>query len=133
MRTGGNSALQPETADSFTAGLVYSPAWAENKAWANRLDFEVTYYNHKLEDAIQAIDAQTQLNRCVATLDPLFCTGITRAGIGNINAFDNTLLNLGTIDTAGYDFGIDWIGPNLPLGRLGANWQTTYVLSLIHI
>jgi iron complex outermembrane receptor protein len=127
VRTGGNSALQPETADSLTAGLVYSPGWAENRAWANRLDFEITYYKHQLEDAIQAIDAQTQLNRCVATVDPLFCAGITRAGIGNINAFDNTLLNLGTIDTEGYDFGIDWIGPNLPLGRLGADWQTTYV------
>jgi iron complex outermembrane receptor protein len=127
VRTGGNANLDPETADSTTAGVVYSPAWAERQSWAERMDFELTYYRHKIEDSIQPIDAQTQLDRCVATLDPAFCSGITRAGIGNINSFDNTLRNLGTVDTKGYDFGVDWVGPSMPVGRFGANWQSTYV------
>jgi len=127
IRTGGNVNLEPETADSTTAGLVYSPAWAERTSWAERMDFDLTYYQHELDDAIQPIDAQTQLNRCVATLDPAFCSGIVRSGIGNISQFDNTLRNLGTIDTTGYDFGVDWIGPATDVGRFGANWQSTYV------
>ncbi|HUR42404.1 MAG TPA: TonB-dependent receptor [Verrucomicrobiae bacterium] len=129
VRTGGNRELEPETADSFTAGLVYSPSWAENQAWANRLDFELTFYKHEIEDAIQAPDAQTQLNRCVESGDPAssFCTGITRGSSGDINAFNNTLRNLGTIDTQGYDVGVDWAGPALGTGRVGADWQLTYV------
>ena len=127
IRTGGNANLDPETADSTTAGVVYSPAWAERQTWAERMDFDLTYYRHKIEESIQPIDAQTQLDRCVATRDPAFCNGITRSGIGNISGFDNTLRNLGTVDTEGYDFGVDWIGPAMPVGRFGANWQSTYV------
>src|SRR5690606_22562249 len=42
--TGGNPELKPETSTSFTAGLVYSPAWAEDSSWSQKLDFEITYY-----------------------------------------------------------------------------------------
>jgi iron complex outermembrane receptor protein len=129
VRTGGNAQLQPETAKSLTAGLVYSPAWAVNQPWSNRTDFEWTFYHHHINDAIQAIDAQTQLDRCVATLDPAFCNGITRGTSGDINGFDNTLKNLGTIKTEGYDFTVDWVGPTFPFGRFGANWSTTYVFN----
>ena len=31
----------------------------------DRLDLEVTYYKHEIDGAIQAIDAQTQLDLCV--------------------------------------------------------------------
>ena len=80
------------------------------------MDFELTYYRHKINEAIQAPDAQTQLDRCVATLDPLFCTGITRAGNGSINGFNNTLRNLGRIDTKGYDLGVNWTGNETAIG-----------------
>ena len=124
--TGGNPDLKPETSTTLTIGGIYSPSFAENVDWAQRLDFEVTYYRINVDDAIQARDAQTQLNRCVATLDPSFCDGITRAGNGSINGFNNTLRNLGKIETDGYDFGVVWAGPEWSWGRLGANWQLTY-------
>lgn len=127
VRTGGNRSLRPETAQSTTLGAVYSPAWAEKRAWSDRLDVELTYYKHKVNNSIQAPDAQTQLNRCVATLDPVQCAGITRARTGDINGFNNQLRNLGTVNTEGLDFGLTWLGPNTNFGRLGANWQTTYV------
>jgi iron complex outermembrane receptor protein len=127
IRTGGNADLEPETADSTTAGVIYSPAWAERTSWAERMDFDLTYYKHEIDDSIQPIDAQTQLDRCAATLDPEFCGGITRGVTGDINAFDNTLRNLGTVETSGYDIGVDWIGPSTGIGRFGANWQSTYV------
>jgi iron complex outermembrane receptor protein len=125
--TGGNPNLQPETSESVTVGAVYSPSWAENTDWSQKLDFELTYYRVKLEDAIQASDAQTLLERCVATLDPVFCDGIGRSSGGNINQFDNTLFNLGRIDTRGYDFGINWLGNETGVGTFGASLQTTYV------
>jgi iron complex outermembrane receptor protein len=127
VATGGNPDLQPETADSTTAGVLYSPAWADKQAWADHMDLELTYYQHEIDESIQPIDAQTQLTRCAATLDPEFCTGITRGVTGDINGFDNTLRNLGTVETAGYDIGVAWIGPPMDLGQFGADWQSTYV------
>jgi iron complex outermembrane receptor protein len=124
--TGGNQDLQPETSTSLTLGAIYSPSWAENTGWSQKLDFELTFYKLHVDDAILAPDAQTQLNRCVATLDPLFCNGITRAANGSIDGFNNTLRNLGRIDTKGYDLGINWTGNEYSFGRFGANWQITY-------
>ncbi len=128
VQTGGNSTLRPETAKSTTVGVIYSPSWAERQAWSSHLDFELTYYKHRIDSAIKAPDAQTQLNRCVASGDPTssFCTGITRSRTGDINGFNNILQNFGRIDTQGLDFGITWDSPKYAIGRFGANWQTTY-------
>jgi iron complex outermembrane recepter protein len=128
VRTGGNDALQPETSDSVTAGLVYSPDWAVGLRFSERLDIELTYYAHRIRGAVQAVNAQTQLDRCVATLDEAFCNGISRGPTGDINGFDNTLQNLGRINTDGLDLGFDWRGPMLLGGRLGARWQSTYLI-----
>jgi iron complex outermembrane receptor protein len=124
--TGGNQHLDPESSKSTTMGAIYSPGWADNTEWSQKLDFELTYYRIKVENAIQAPSAQTQLNRCVQTLDPLFCAGITRAGNGAINGFNNTLRNLGRIDTSGIDFGLNWLSPETRIGHFGTNWQVTY-------
>lgn len=124
--TGGNPDLKPETSKTLTLGAVYSPTWAENSGWSQRTDFELTYYRINVDNAITARDAQTQLDRCVATLDPLFCDGITRSPTGAISGFNNTLRNLGKIRTSGYDFGINWSSPEFGFGHVGANWQLTY-------
>lgn len=124
--TGGSRNLKPEESKSTTLGAIYSPGWADNTAWSQRLDFEFTYYKIKVENSIQAPNAQTQLNRCVATNDPLFCNGITRAANGAINGFNNTLRNLGRIDTSGFDLGLNWLSPETSVGHFGANWQITY-------
>lgn len=131
VRTGGNPDLRPETAISVTWGLNYAPSWAEKTVFADRLVFDLTFYRHEIDNAIQAPDAQTQLNRCVASGDPnsAFCSGITRGSSGDINAFNNSLRNLGSIDTQGYDFGITWDSPKTRFGGFGANIQTTYVES----
>jgi iron complex outermembrane receptor protein len=129
VRTGGNQQLNPETSRSLTLGAVYSPGWAENAGWSDKLDFTLGYYRINIDNAIQAPDAQTELNRCVASADATSaaCQGIHRNATGNIDAFDNTLQNLGTIHTDGYDFGVNWRGPETGIGRFTANWQSTYV------
>ena len=124
--TGGSPDLKPEESKSATLGGVYSPSWAENTGWSQKVDFEATYYRIKIENAIQAPSAQTQLNRCVETLDPLYCNGITRAANGSINGFNNTLRNLGRIDTSGIDLGLNWLSPETAFGHFGVNWQVTY-------
>lgn len=127
VTTGGNPDLDPETARSFTAGMVYSPHFAADSRFAERLDLEVTFYRHSIEGAVQAIDAQTQLDLCVATLDPLYCEGITRSSVGSINGFNNRLTNLGSIKTDGWDANVAWTLPESAAGRFRLNWQNTFV------
>jgi iron complex outermembrane recepter protein len=125
--TGGNRNLQPEKSRNTTLGAVYSPTFAENASWSQKTDLEVTYYNIRVKDAIQAKDAQTLLDRCADTLDPAFCSVQARNGAGFVAFLDDTLENLGRVETSGWDFTLNWIGPDTGWGRPGANWQNTYV------
>jgi iron complex outermembrane recepter protein len=127
VATGGNAQLEPETADSFTMGMVWTPTFLENTALAERVDLEVTFYRHTIEGAIQAIDAQTQLNLCVATLDPIYCGGITRAGTGAISQFNNFLTNIGVIKTDGWDVDLFWRLPETAVGNFNITWRNTWV------
>lgn len=129
VRTGGNRALKPETSRSLTLGAVYSPGWATDTPWSSKLDFTLGYYRINLDQAIQAPDAQTQLNRCVASgsLTSDACGGIHRNATGNIDSFANELQNLGTIHTDGYDFTVAWRGPQTDIGQFHATWSNTYV------
>ena len=127
VATGGNPNLQPESADSFTAGVVWSPSLLENTAISERVDVEVTFYRHKIEGAVQAIDAQTQLNLCVQTMDPIYCGGITRASTGAIGQFNNFLTNIGVIETDGWDMDLFWKLPDSEWGKFSVAWQNTWV------
>ncbi|MCE2392457.1 MAG: TonB-dependent receptor [Proteobacteria bacterium] len=44
--TGGNPRLEPETADSYTLGLVYGPGWARDLAWVE--DLSLAYRSPRL-------------------------------------------------------------------------------------
>ncbi|AOE49412.1 TonB-dependent receptor domain-containing protein [Kangiella sediminilitoris] len=125
ITTGGNPDLKPETSDSTTFGFVFSPEL--NVDWVNTLDIKGTYYKHELEGAIEPIDAQAQLDLCVNTLDPQFCNGISRTSGGAINGFNNRLVNIGAIDTSGYDIEISYTSPQYDWGMLNASWVNTFV------
>ena len=127
VNTGGNPDLQPEESDSYTLGAVWSPAFGTNAAWSERLDFEFTYYNHEIDGAVSAIDAQTQLNICTQTLAPAFCNGITRISTGEIDQFSNFLVNLGSIETDGFDFDTYWTLPVNDWGQFKFTWQNAWV------
>jgi outer membrane receptor protein involved in Fe transport len=104
--TGGNPFLDPESADTYTIGLVWTPERARG------LSVSVDYFDITVEDAIQAgISAQTTLDNCLATGDPTFCGLITRnpfngslasgsPGVG----FQQTNINIAELGTKGVDF-----------------------------
>ena len=125
--TGGNPALDPERARSFSIGMVFSPSFAVDSSWSEKLDFEVTFYRHDLEGAIQAIDAQTQLGLCATTQSPQYCDGITRLASGEIDTFSNFLVNLGSIKTDGWDVDLFWTLPETDWGQFKLSWQNTFV------
>ncbi len=127
VSTGGNMNLDPEDSDTWTLGFVYSPSWVDNIGWIEGLTSEFTYYDISLDNAIEAIDAQTQLDVCAATNDPALCGGISRTGSGVINGFANQLGNIGGIDTNGWDTNLTYISPETSYGTFQVNWQNTFV------
>ena len=127
VTTGGNPDLSPELSDSMTWGFVYSPAWVNSVDWINTLDFKGTYYDHEVTGAIQAVDAQFQLDLCIAAPTSGACNGISRAATGGINAFNNRLTNIGGIETSGYDFKVSYTSPEYDWGMLSINWSNSFV------
>jgi iron complex outermembrane receptor protein len=125
--TGGNPVLQPEEADSYTAGLVWSPDFGSNSAWSERFDIEVTYYSHEVDGAIQAFDAQTAVDLCADTLDPAVCGLVNRGQGGYISNVSAQLENLGRIETDGFDFDVFWTLPQTDFGSFKLSWQNTFV------
>ncbi|MHB1991975.1 TonB-dependent receptor [Metallibacterium scheffleri] len=129
VTTGGNKFLQPEKARTLTWGGIYSPDWAVDTGWAQRLDITADYYRITVRNAIQALDAQTQLDDCVASGNAAssFCQGIQRNSTGNIDGFNNTLRNIGRIDTSGADLTVKWTLPEFSFGRLTNTFGATYI------
>ncbi|TWG92178.1 iron complex outermembrane receptor protein [Luteimonas sp. J16] len=125
--TSGNIDLQPETSRSLMLGAVWSPSFADDAAWSDALDLGLTFYRHTIDGAIQALDAQTILDRCVGTRDPVSCGFYERNERGQIVRFDNILGNVGTIRTDGWDFSADWRLPERAWGHLAFAWKTTWV------
>ena len=129
--TGGNPDLSPEKSDSYTVGVVYSPGWAEGLSWSDKLDFELSYYHHKIDDAIAPRDIQALLNACLAAggQDPALCSPFTRGSSGNLNPPENFLDNLATIETDGLDVKVNWASPDWGWGVLTAALQATTVFN----
>jgi iron complex outermembrane recepter protein len=107
---GGNLALKPEKASSWTAGFVLTPT--------SNISFSVDYYSIKVKNAVGTVGAQVTLNQCVATGDPIFCANIHRApasaglAAGSLwldesGFIDDRTTNTGSVKTAGVDVNFD--------------------------
>src|SRR3546814_10981383 len=83
-------------------GAVWSPSFAAQAAWSDRLDIGVTFYRHTIENAIQAPAAQAILERCVFQADPVACAAYDRSDRGQHGRFDAILDNLDTNKTDGW-------------------------------
>jgi outer membrane receptor protein involved in Fe transport len=142
----GNPELDPETADTWTAGVVIQSPFTT--ALLSRLRLSVDWWNIKLDDAIgvQAPDAAH-----FACLDPAF-NPLVNGAAGNATqaiqaattaacsvirydptpllapgTFDVTFLNAGRVDIMGIDGQLDWaaeVGP----GTLTINALINYYL-----
>lgn len=127
--TGGNEDLEPETSESWNFGAVYSPRWARNSSWAQRLDVEVNYYDISLDGAIQPIGADTIFGRCLENGDALSCGAITRTASGAVAQVNGRLQNIGGIDTDGIDVTLNWRGQPTSAGTFGLSLSQSFLLS----
>ncbi len=121
----GNQNLAPETSDSFTAGIVWSPKI--NAGWIDGLTMSVDYYDLEIDDAIQGRNPADVLTACVNTLDPLFCDLTPRSTSGALGVIDNQLQNIGGIEASGFDVLIDYTSPEWSWGQVNASLNASFL------
>ncbi|MEO1246804.1 MAG: TonB-dependent receptor [Pseudomonadota bacterium] len=110
----GNTDVDSETADSFTAGLVWQPDFA------NRLSASLDYYNIEIDDGIAITPRTVVLQRCFdvapSEFDPT-CGGQARRDFGpNAGALievDSGVNNENRFETSGLDLQVSY---GLPIG-----------------
>lgn len=127
---GGNTALQPETADTWTAGVVLQPDLGPGA-----LRLSVDYYDIKLDGAINTLGAQVIVDRCSSGADEL-CELITRDADNTITQVRDVKLNLETLITRGWDIEASYslplsVFPNAGDGDLSLRVLGTIVDDLI--
>jgi iron complex outermembrane receptor protein len=125
--TGGNAALQPETARTWLFGGVYSPEWAR-QGFASALSLEVNYYDIKVKGAIASIPADVLLNRCPETGDALSCAAVVRTPSGIISSINGVLLNTSAIRTRGIDVTFNARTRDTGAGLFGLSISGNYLL-----
>jgi outer membrane receptor protein involved in Fe transport len=112
---GGNEDLQPEKATTRTIGMVLQPAFLPGFSGT------VDWWDINLKAAISTIGAQTIVDSCVASGDPIFCNRIHRDANGSLwlddGFVDDRLANIGGLKVRGIDGSADY---RVSLGRRGS-------------
>jgi iron complex outermembrane receptor protein len=129
---GGNPDLEPETADTLTAGIVVRPGF--ESPWVRDLQFSIDWYRIELDDVVTFVDAATAVLNCFDPVynpayaaDNYWCTLFGRdPGSGEIVDTFETFRNLATQTTSGIDFQLDWSLPFGP-GELGIGWYVGWL------
>ncbi|HDS1589822.1 TPA: TonB-dependent receptor, partial [Stenotrophomonas maltophilia] len=122
--SGSNANLKPETAKTWTVGLVYSPEFVPG------LDVSLDWWKIRIDNAIVGESATDILNQCYVQGVDSACGRFTRSTsaktLGQVTSLDRSLVNAGYRETAGYDFSLRYRLPETAFGRFAATWNTTY-------
>lgn len=123
---GGNPNLQPEIADTWTAGVVLQPGFLPG------FSMSVDWFNIKVKNAIQGIGADTIITQCTNTADPFFCSLVKRDASGSLwrssNGYIvNTPQNIGYAATKGVDVSAAYSRQLGGIGRLNVSFVGTWL------
>jgi outer membrane receptor protein involved in Fe transport len=125
---GGNPNLDPETADTLTAGFVITPPAVSG------LSFAVDYWDVQIDQVISSFDADSVIAGCIATGDPGLCSLIHRDVAGTLWLFpegftESTEQNLGKLEGEGVDFNYAWLIGLGDAGFLNTSLVGTWMLT----
>ena len=122
---GGNLALTPEIADTYTLGFVLQPTFLTNFVMS------VDYYDIKIKNTIESLSSNTVITNCATSGDPKLCGLIHRgAGTGSLWFNNNdfvtaTEINIGTVSTKGIDVAAHYRYDIGGMGRLAFSLSGT--------
>lgn len=128
---GGGSALQSETSRAKSAGIVWSPTFAN-------LDFSVDYFDYHVFNEVTQIGAAAIVNGCYAlpVYPNEFCNFFTRnppvpgqpnaEGANNITSINNPWINLNQERDRGYQFTWNYV-KDFAFGQLTVNGSAAYL------
>ncbi len=108
----GNPAVSPERADTFTAGLVFTPRFLPGFA------LSADYYDIGIRDAIARTGVQTIINECFDGAEDM-CELIIRTEDGDISRVINPYLNIDLARTRGFDIEASYTTPLSLLSQHG--------------
>ncbi|TWB38647.1 TonB-dependent receptor-like protein [Nitrospirillum pindoramense] len=105
--SGGNTALKPETADTWTIGTVITPTFMHN------FSATIDYFDIRVTDLISTLSVSSILNQCLNTGDSYYCGLVHRASNGSLaltgGYIIDTELNTGYLNEQGVDIGLNYL------------------------
>lgn len=111
---GGNPSLDPEAADTYTYGVVFTPSFLPG------FSLSVDYYSIEVTDLISSVGASNTLDSCYGDNDAVSCAKIQRSAGGQIwvggGYVEDFNVNIGGLEVSGIDvvgnyrFGLDVLG-----------------------
>ncbi|MCV0429882.1 MAG: TonB-dependent receptor, partial [Roseibium sp.] len=75
---GGNPNLDPEVADTYTIGFIFTPSFIEG------LTITADYFDIEVEDTVSTVSPNQSLTQCLATGDQSFCSLVNRGDGGTL-------------------------------------------------
>jgi len=134
---GGNANLDPESADTYTLGFVWSPSFVRG------LNVTLDYFNIEVSDLISNIDPTIIVDACYGVggqaQNTALCGFIQRSPIGTlytnggqVNALN---VNIGGLRTSGFDlaanYRFDLANIGVPYGALSFSYIGTVLEELV--
>lgn len=104
-RVGGNPNVTPETGDTFTAGLVWSPEFGGGD---HGLTTTIDYWSVDLENGISSFGVTFTLEDCYLRQNAASCALITRNPDYSVNNIIDTTANVSEQGATGIDTEIRW-------------------------
>ena len=122
-RVGGNPFLEPETGDTFSAGIVWTPQFGDHG-----LTLTADYWEINLEQGISSLGVQFTLDDCYLNLNQAACALITRNADYSIKQILDTQLNVSVENASGVDTEIRW-DYTASFGQLQASFLWAHMLT----
>ena len=100
----GNASLKPETADTYSAGIVWTPTWRWFRGFTATLD----YFNIEVDNVISSPNFQIVVNECVYGQQAAACNLVHRdpasgSLYGQTGYVNSQSQNQGYLKTSGWD------------------------------
>jgi iron complex outermembrane receptor protein len=129
-QTGGNAALKPEIADTYTYGIVFQPSFIPH------LVASLDFYRIVISDTITELSPTNVVSDCAFTGQASTCGLIHRGPSGSLwlatsNYVQTTERNIGSVQTKGFDFTAHYGVDAGPGGKFTFNLTDTYTMQFL--